>query len=291
MIPAYRLPLRAASHRWLTGAGMLAFAVFIQAAFIPSLQAATCVVPAAHRAWGGFAVGSWKKVEITDETFDAGGKRTGRRVTETKTTLVEADNRGYTLLVEAVVVVANRRMPAKPHYVRRSFNGEFDGQKVEYKEPRQTTIEIKGTRFASQMQQYTVSAKDERREGTVYYNGRIAPFILRRRIVAYDTATDDPKYETSVEVISVSEKHPLRRQDKLVSHVKTTYEEDSKTIETDEYHSSKVPGAVVEHISIEKDEAGKVRRSSKLELKDYGIGDGRKPRRRIFFPNIRRRLR
>ena len=69
-------------------------------------------IPREQHPWVQFKIGSWKRVKTITETLDAKGAVVSTSVTETTTKLVDVDDEGYTLRIDAVVEVAGKKFPA-----------------------------------------------------------------------------------------------------------------------------------------------------------------------------------
>ena len=65
-----------------------------------------------YHPWGEFQPGAWKLVRVLTETLDENGLVTGTTTTETRTTLMQADERGITLEIATTVEVAGKRFEA-----------------------------------------------------------------------------------------------------------------------------------------------------------------------------------
>src|SRR5262245_48471708 len=76
------------------------------------------------RDWESFSPGAWKQVRVHREVFDEHEKVASSSITDTKTTLVDKDEKGFTLSVEVSVEVAGQEFPSPPQTVWYGYNGE-----------------------------------------------------------------------------------------------------------------------------------------------------------------------
>lgn len=245
------------------------------------------LVPREHHPWGRFKTGSWKQVRVVTETLDAQGKVTGTSKTETKSTLVDTDESGYTLEVEVTVEVAGKRFSAQPQFVRQGFNGEAEGQRlVSFKRLGPSVCTVNGRMIPSDVRQLVLNGGDQKRTTTVHYAAAVEPYVLKRESSTTDAAGQTTLSQNLVEVVALDMPQKIHGQMKTVSHTKTVNARPSGKTVTLEVHCLDVPGTVVSHTSKELDESDRVVRRSTLELVDYGEGDGKddtkNARRRLF---------
>src|SRR5687768_16597811 len=69
------------------------------------------------RDWEAFSPGAWKKVRVHRQTFDEQENIASTSMTDTKTTLTEKDDKGFTLCVTVSVEVAGQKFPSAPQSV------------------------------------------------------------------------------------------------------------------------------------------------------------------------------
>jgi hypothetical protein len=133
--------------------------------------------PEAHP-WGRFPVGSWKNVRVTSETLDAQGRIVNTSVTETKTTLVAANDHEYQLKIETTVEVAGKRFAHPAQVTRHTYWGELataapNGlRKVSTSE-----LELNGRKVACEVRQALSEREGERRQTVVHYTTTQFPYI------------------------------------------------------------------------------------------------------------------
>lgn len=231
-------------------------------------------VPRAQHPWGQFKIGSWKRVRTHIETLDDKGGVASASTTETTTKLIDVDETGYTLRVDVVVEVANKRFTAQPQVVRRGFNGESEGQTASIKRIGDSDLKINGHKVTCEVREISVDTGDGKRVTTVYYNDRVAPYILKRETHCFDKEGKPSDCNSQVDVVAIDMPHKVRVETKPTSHVRIMNQQLNASTLTLEVHSSDIPGGVVSHTSKETDENGRIIRRSTLELLDYGIGTG-----------------
>lgn len=244
--------------------------------------------------WGRFPAGSWRSVRVVTETLDEKGQVAGITKTETRTTLVAADTRGYSLKSETTVEVAGKQFMSQPQVVKHGYYGEPDGQTVAVKKLGPAELEIDGRKVASDVRQATFESDGVKRVSTIHFSSDVSPYQLRRETVT-EAATEDQRSTTLVETIALDMPQKVHGQVRPAAFLKTTRKSPQGTKVTVEIHCDEVPGGVVSHSANETDASGRVIRRSTLELIDYEIG-GHPPsadpvvRRRPVNPRRARRM-
>jgi hypothetical protein len=231
-------------------------------------------VPRAQHPWGHFKIGSWKQVRTVTENLNDKGQVASTSITETTTKLVDIDDAGYTLRIDAVVEVAGKRFSAPPQVVRRGFNGENDGEQVSVKQVGETGLTINGRKIACQVRQLTVAGQAGKRITTVHYSEQHAPYVLKRETTALDSAGKPTDVQCQVDVVAVDMPFKFKERTWSSSTVRVMNQQGKTSTLTLEVHCAEVPGGVVSHTSKDTDENGRVLRRSTLDLLDYGIGTG-----------------
>ena len=240
--------------------------------------------------WARFGLGSWKRVRIYNESISDQGQVEQTSATDTKTTLLEVSNTGYTLQVEVTVEVAGKSFPADPKIIRQGFHGETNGQLVNVETVGAGEVVIEGKTYAIEKLKVIINGDDQKRTTLVHYSDQVSPYVLKRETTATDVANGKPKYESIVDVVAVAMPFRVLTQTKLVSLVKTTQTQVSGASSvTLEMHCDDVPGGVVAHSAKELDAHGHVVSRSALELLEYQVNgsiaaaeNGKAGRRRVF---------
>ena len=163
----------------------------------------TAALPAKLHPWGLFDPGAWKTVHVVTETLNEQGQVCSTTSTDTKTTLVDIDNGGVTLEIQACMEVAGKRFEAEPQTVKQGFHGELAGPNVKLKQPTDGEVVIEGQKIPCKVQQLEAAEPNGTTITTIYYSTSLAPYVLKRKSV-----TTDPEgkqlSETSVEVVGLN---------------------------------------------------------------------------------------
>ena len=125
------------------------------------------------------------------ETLDEKGQVAGVTRTETRTTLVTVDARGYSLRIESTVEVAGKKFTSQPQVVKHGYYGEPAGQTVEVKKIGTADLEIDGRTVASDVRQATFESDGvETRTSTIPFRRHFAvPIAARNRHRSCDGET------------------------------------------------------------------------------------------------------
>jgi hypothetical protein len=250
-------------------------------------------LPQEQHPWGRFPVGSWKSVRVVTETLDDKGQVANVTRTETRTTLVAADERGYSLRIESSVEVAGKRFASQPQLVKHGYYGETAGQSLTVKKLGDAEVEIDGRKIASDVRQAVFETDGIKRTSTIHYSSTVSPYQLRRETVT-EGVPEDQRSTTLVETVALDMPHKVIAEVRSTALLKTTRKSPQGLKITLEFHHDDVPGGVVSHAATEADASGRVVRRSTLELIDYAIG-GHSPtadpvtRRRMFHRQRPRR--
>jgi hypothetical protein len=243
-------------------------------------------------------VGSWKTVRVTSETLDAQGRVVTVSLTDTKTTLVVADDHEYQLRVESTVEVAGRRFVHPAQVTRHTYWGELattpnNGNGL--RKVSTSELDLNGRRIACEIRQAISERDGLRRQTVVHYTTAQFPYLLKRESSVTPTAetATQPALTTTVEVIAANLPYRVKGLLKPVAYVRTNYQGAKSSSVTIEIQSAEVPGGVVNHSAQERDAAGTVAtRRTSLELIDYGLGiespDDASPARRRWLRKQRR---
>lgn len=251
--------------------------------------------PNLPNAWARFGVGSWKLVRVHSEILKNNGDVESVSTTETKTTLIEADNESYTLKVEVTVEVAGKRLRAEPKYVTYGLNGELEGQDVTVKQLGADELEINGRTYPTSVEQIVISGESTTSISTVHYSGEVPAHVLKRRTKVIDNETAAHNYETRVDVVAVQMPQIVLDEIKSASYVKTVESRaDGSRKITLEVHCTEVPGGIVSYASRQFAADGVVSQRTTLELVAYESKPlqtkSRRPlRRRRLLKGLRRR--
>ncbi|MCY2995853.1 MAG: hypothetical protein NTY19_49590 [Planctomycetota bacterium] len=247
--------------------------------------AQTAVIPRDKHAWGRFEVGAWTKVRKLTEEVNAQGSVTAVSTTETKTTLVELDDKGFVVQSEITVEVSGKRFLAQPKTVCLGYQGETSGEGNTLKKIGTEMFELGGLKTPCDRLEGTIGAGPSRAISVIYYSDRVAPYVLKREVKSVGSSPDLPPRQSSVaDVIAVAMPYKVLAEIKTAAFIRTLQQHDKGTTVTVEVYCPDVPGGVVANTSKELNEAGRIVRRSTLELLDYGIGDDKdEAGRRVFL--------
>lgn len=224
-----------------------------------------------YHPWAYFNEGSWAKVRVVTQTFDASGRLVSSGMMETRTVLQAVEQDSVTLLVENTVEIGGKRLASQPQIVKQGYSGEQVGQNVAIKNLGAAQVTIDGKQIACQMQEVEVMAEGRRRSTLVHFSDAVAPYILRRKSVLSDPAGNQAANEVDVEVIALDMPTKVLSEIHPAAHVKVVQKNDHGTTVTLSVNATDIPGEVISHSSKSVDSQGHVVRRSTLEVVGYHI--------------------
>jgi hypothetical protein len=222
-----------------------------------------------HHPWGRFGHGSWQSVRMVTEAIDEQGQVTSVSTTETKTTLDEVTAEGVKLRVEVTMDVAGKRLITQPQFVRQGFTGAVAGQNVSQKKLGPTSLTIGGQQVNCESQELEVLGQGQKRVSLICF-AETNPHILRRKVVATETANPAGGSESTAEVIDLDMPYKVVSEVKNAAVIRTVQRDANGTTITLSINVPEVPGEVVAHTSKKLDAKGHLVRRSTLELVGYG---------------------
>ena len=237
----------------------------------------TAALPARLHPWGLFDPGAWKTVHVVTETLNEQGQVCSTTCTDSKTTLVDIDNDGVTLEIQACMEVAGKRFEAEPQTVKQGFHGELAGPNVKLLPPTDGEVVIDGQKITCKVQQLEAAVLNGKTITTIYYSTSLAPYVLKR-----ESVTTDPEAKNALsEVVGLNMPMRVRGETKNGVKMKTVYRSANGTVTTWADVLPEVPGGVVRNSSKEVDKNGRLVRRSTLDLIDYN-NDPDKDRTGLF---------
>ncbi len=250
---------------------VLVLAVFLASGMAQEPRAAEqpSGITAKLNAWGRFEPGVWKLVRVVTETLNEQGQVVSTNTTDTRTTLLDIDNEGVTLEIEACMEVAGKRFQSDPQTVKQGFHGEIAGPNIKLKTPTDGELVIEDRKIPCKVQQLESAGSNGRTNVTLYYSTELSPFVLKRESVATDPDGKTVLGQTSVEVIAFDMPVRVRNESRNGVCVKTVHKNAKGTVTTLAMTAPGVPGGVVSHSMKEVDKNGRLVRRSTLELLDY----------------------
>lgn len=266
--------------------GWTALAIGFLAGTVPGTSPGQDAPLARHHPWGSFSPGAWKVVRLVTETLDEKGVVTGASAMETTTTLNSCDQGGVSLLVEAVVEVADKRLKTEPRCVRQDFFGLTAGANTRVKAVQATHLVIEGRKMPVRVHEAEEVSDSGRTVTKVYCSDNVAPYVLRRETITTDAEGKTRLSETTASVVALDLPWQVLSEVKTTALVHSVQKQAKGTVETWAVTSPEVPGGVVCHASKEFDENGRLVRRSSLELIDYAL-EPEDDQGRGLFPRLR----
>jgi hypothetical protein len=222
-------------------------------------------------AWGRFAKGSWRSVQIITENFDEEGRLTNSSITDNKTTLEEVTSERVTLKVEVTVEIAGQKFPSQPQIIKQSYAGEQVGQTVSIKPLQGQTLWVDGRQVACETQQIEIVGGANRESSQICYSRRLIPAILKRKSTMTDAASAQTTQEAVSEVVALDK--PIRVLDEIKSGycVRVVQNNQHGMTTTWSDRVPDVPGEIVAESSKKLDSQGRLVRRSAQQLVNYGL--------------------
>jgi len=224
--------------------------------------------------WGQFDPGTWKLVRVVTETLNEQGQVVSTSTTDTKTTLMDIDNEGVTLKIEACMEVAGKRFQSEPQTVKQGFHGELIVPNIKLKKPVDGQVVIENKKVSCKVQQLEVVGPTEKSDTRIYYSTTVSPYVLKRKSVVSDPEGKNVLSETSFEVLALN--MPIRMDEATQSgtYVKASHKGAKGTVTTMAVLLPEVPGGVVSQSLKEVGKTGRVVRRSTLELVEFKAHSG-----------------
>jgi hypothetical protein len=238
-------------------------------------------------AWGRFAKGSWRQVQIVTETFDEEGRLTNSSTTDNKTTIDEVTPDRVTLKIEVTVEVAGQRIASQPQIVKQGYAGDNVGQTVSFKPLSPETLVIDGREMRCETEQIEIIGGVSKETSLISFAPRSIPKILRRKSTIMDPATAKTTQETVGEVYSLGRYFRVLDEIKPGYSARVVQKNDHGTMTTWSDHVPDIPGEVIVECSKKLDNEGRLVRRSTLELVAYGV-DGEEAHRDPTPRRVRR---
>ena len=220
--------------------------------------------------WGGFTPGAWKLVRVVTETVGEQGAAQSTSTIETKTTLEALDKDGVSLLIQAVVEMAGKRLEAEPRCVRQGFHGQRAGAGAKVKDLGTAELTIEGRKIPCRVEQLEETSAAAKTITKIYFSDAVAPYVLKRQSVTTDLEGKTTLNETTVSVVTLDLPWSVLAEIKSTALVHAVHKHAKGRTETWAITSFDVPGGVIHHASKEFDENGRLVRRSTLALVDYG---------------------
>jgi hypothetical protein len=256
-------------------------AAILTSSFSPQASAQESPPPRQFHPWGAFEPGAWKLVRVTTENFNEQCSIIGTNVSDSKTTLLDADDDGVTLEMKVGVEVAGKRFDGEPQTIKQNYYGEQQSPGLKIKEPTVGQVTIEDRKIPCQIRQFELVNAKGKTVTTVYYSPIMPPYILKRDSVATDAEGKEILSETNVSVQALEMPCKVLGVMRCGAYIKTVQKTPKSTIQTLAVVCPDIPGGVVSHSSKELDSNGRLIRRSTLEIVDYNT-DPEKDRSGVF---------
>jgi hypothetical protein len=222
-----------------------------------------------HHPWGRFEPGAWTTVRVVTETFQ--GEETVTSVTETKTTLVEVDDQGVTLLIETSLSVGGKQFDTEPRRVKEGFRGESAAEGLTIKSLGEGTVTIQERQILCKIEQIQYSTAAGVTTTKIYYSSTVEPYVLRRETVRTDPEGKTTSSETTMEVTALGVPCTIFRNLQRTAHVKSVHKHAQGTTTSLAVTATAVPGGLVCRTTKEFDKEERLVSRSTLDLVDWGL--------------------
>jgi hypothetical protein len=221
--------------------------------------------------WGNCTPGAWKMVRVVTKCLNESGAVSRTNTTETKTTLLQLDDKGATLQVNAVVEFLGKRFETDGQSVRQGFHGEPDDPNLKIRPLAASSVTIDGERIPCSVAELELSTPECKTVTTLHYSPSVAPYILKRESLVTDVGGQSILGQTTTEVVAFNMPCEVLSDVKTTAQVQTVYKHPNGTITTLSFVSPEVPGGVVAYSSKELDKEGHLTRISVLKLVGYSF--------------------
>jgi hypothetical protein len=231
-----------------------------------------------HHVWGRFPVGSWQSTRQVSETLDPRGQVTTVTITDTRTTLVAADDQTYTLKYESTVEVAGKKVAVPVRTVKYCYDdtlAELMAQRAWL--PQEQPVRVEDRDVTCRVLETRGSSATQRTTIRTFFAADTQPHVLRRETVVTPAAEPAPEIRTTLEVVALDMPHHVLEAMRSVAHVRITHRNGTGSMTRFVYWCLDIPGGVVAHTTKELDTSGKLVRRSTLELVDYFIAEPAMP--------------
>lgn len=248
-------------------------------------------LPPDHHVWGRFPVGSWQSTRQISETLDPQGRVTAVTITDTRTTLVAADDQTYTLKYETTVEVAGKTVAVPVRTVKYCYDdalAELMAQRAWL--PQEQAVRIEDRDVACRVLETRLSSATQRTTIRTFFAADTQPHVLRRETITTPAAEPVPDSRTTLEVVALDMPHHVLDTMRSVAHVRVTHRNGTGSMTRFVYWCLDIPGGVVAHTTKELDAAGKLVRRSTLELVEYFVAEPALPESGVYgFRGVERR--
>lgn len=228
--------------------------------------------------WGRFKPGAWKRVRLHRQTVDTTGQVTATSTQETLAQLRAADEQGYALLIERSVNVGGKVVNDAPQEWRGGYCEEVGDETATVVTLGAQKVEINDATIDTEVREIVVQHGGSKRVQRINYSDRVAPYVLRRvNIPDENEGRGQKSAQLAVDVLALEMPYPVLGELRTAAYVRTVHKAEKTTTTTVEVFCGDVPGGVVAHSSVIRDDQGRVIERSTLELLGFDTNASVKP--------------
>ncbi len=239
---------------------------------------------------GALAEGTWRTLRTVTETFDENGKFLARSETLHTDTLMEVTADDYALETATMVTVGGKHLRGGAQVSRRSLMSDASSDPPLVTTLSSADIGLSDRTIPCQRWELSIGEGAQRRLETVYYSPDVAPYVLRRELVAADGSSTSDLTNVDARVIGVDV--PILLEGGMIAghqlRIRSTM--GANTVESLELRCQEAPGGLVRAASTERDPSGRRVRWVVTELEEFGSAGDRptSQRRWRLFPHRER---
>jgi hypothetical protein len=230
----------------------------------------TAISPHLHP-WGTFEPGAWKLVRVVTENIDENGTVSQVSTSDNKTTLIDVDNEGITLEVEAKVQMVGKRFDTEPQEIKQGFHGEPQTNSLKVKAPIDGEVTIDGHKISCQVQEINTFNASSKTTTTIYYSQSIPPYVLKRESITTDLEGKNLLNQTTFTVQELEMPSKILGCLRNTAHVKIVQKTTNGSVVTLAVICHEIPGGTISQTSKELDANGRVVRRTTMELVDFSV--------------------
>jgi hypothetical protein len=219
--------------------------------------------------WGLFDPGAWKLVRIQTDNFNDRGAVSSSSTSDSKTTLLDIDDKDLSLEVKVCVELAGKRFDNDPQTLKQGFHGEVLGPSLKIKELPDATVAVEERKIPCQVREIEWSDANGKTVSKIYYSATVAPYLLKKESTTTDAEGKSTLSETSVTVQALDMPCKILGCLHGAAYIKTMQKTPKGTVVTLAVACPDVPGGIISYSSKELDTAGRLVRRSTLELVSF----------------------
>lgn len=220
--------------------------------------------------WARFAPGDWKAVNVTTQSFDAGGKLASTSTTRTKTTVTGIEESCVCLQIEVEVEVAGKTFKNPPQLAKQGFSGEPVSREIQIQAMKPIELEINGRVVPCRVEKREYDTVEGHTTVFVYRSDEVAPYVLQREAITAKPDSDVVIAKTTMKVIALDMPVNVMTEIKPTAVIRVVEERTSGRTVTITHSCDEIPGGTVWQSSTETNKEGVLVRRSILNLVDYG---------------------